>query len=279
MMALIEREKPLVAFNLVEHLRWDRLLSPNVPSLLELLGVPFTGCSNVGMSIALDKAASKQILREHGVTAPRFRIIPDGARAGDARLEYPIIVKPRFGGGSEGISRASLVRNRRELAARVRRVHSRFRQPAICEEFIEGREFSVGIIGNGSSAFALPVRETIFGLANRGGPSFATEMLKRSQDYRDRWRISYCKAAIDRRLEDDIIRFCIRAYNALELCGYARIDLRQAADGRLFFLEANPNPDLSPRVFGVMASWIGLGYGDLLQSIIESALQRRRGRR
>ncbi len=274
----VDRDRPSVAFNLVEHVRTDRLLSPDIPALLELLEIPYTGCDSIGMSLALDKAGSKQLLRDKNLDAPRFFVVVAGTRCPKSSLRFPIIVKPRFEGGSEGISLASVVDNHKQLEARVRFVHKRIRQPAICEEFIEGREFSVGVLGNGPSAFALPVRETVFGSAARGGPSFATETVKGSERYRERWKISYCKAAIDEELEYRIRAFCRTAYLALELSGYARIDLRQSVDGRLFFLEANSNPDLSPHVFGLMAAWVGLDYGQMLKTIIRFALERYRAR-
>lgn len=273
LMIMIEQERPRVAFNLVEHLWADRLLSPDVPALLELLDMPYTGCSSIGMSLALDKGASKQLILDEGLTAPRFIVVPNGAPVPRTSLRFPIIVKPRFGGGSEGVSLSSLVRDRVQLDARVKYIHRRYRQAAICEEFIAGREFSVGVLGYGASAFALPVRETVFGSAVDGGPSFATQTVKGSRTYRERWSIRYAKADIDTALEEAIRAFCLRAYAALELCGYARIDLRVSAEHVPFFLEANPNPDLSPHVFGVMASWIGMTYKALLKTIIESALE------
>jgi len=271
----VDRDRTLVVFNLVEHVRTDRLLSPDVPALLELLKIPFTGCDSVGMSLALDKAGSKQMLIDKNLTAPRFIVVAEGAICPKSSLRFPVIVKPRYEGGSDGISRSSLVHNHMQLEARTRFVHRMLHQPAICEEFIEGREFSVGVLGNGPSAFALPVRETVFSGAAQGGPSFATQMVKASERYRERWNISYCKAAVDDDLEHSVRAFCLDAYRELNLGGYARIDLRRSPDGGLFFLEANANPDLSPHVFGVMAAWAGMDFGQLLHKIIGFALERR----
>jgi D-alanine-D-alanine ligase len=278
LLARVDRDKPLVAFNLVEHLRTDRLMSPDIPALLELLDIPYTGCGSVGMSLALDKGGSKQLLLDKKLGVPRFVVVAKGAAYPKDSLRFPVIVKPRFGGGSEGISLASVTHDHRQIEARLRFIHRQLRQPAICEEFIAGREFSVAVLGNGSKAFALPVRETVFGSADKGGPSFATQAVKGDERYRERWKISYGKAAIGEALERRLRAFGVAAYRTLEMRGYARIDIRHSADGRLFFLEANSNPDLSPRFFGLMAEWVGVAYPQLLQRIIGFALERRRAR-
>jgi len=269
----LERRRPLLVFNLVQHLYWDRLRSADIPALLELLGIPYTGCGSFGMLLALDKATSKQIVTNSGLSAPRFAVVPVAAAVPKTQLCFPVIVKPRIGGASQGISLSSIVHDWRQLKARVRHVHRRHRQAAICEEFIVGREFSVGVIDDGGMPLALPVRETFFGGVAAGGPRFATERLKTSAAYRTRWNVSYGKAQIDSELEDRIRAFGVKAYRALELKGYSRIDLRYSSDGRLYLLEANPNPDLTLEFFGIMAGWAGMNYTDLLAKIMTSALE------
>jgi D-alanine-D-alanine ligase len=269
--------RPDVVFNVVEEVEHDRRLSPNVPALLSLLGIPFTGCSEVGMSLALDKALSKCLVADVGFKAPRFMVYAEKALPKEPGLRFPVIVKPRFGGGSEGVTQASVVNDGRQLRARALYVHRAFRQSAICEEFVDGPELSVGLLGNGKEVEALPVRETCFGAASEGGPNFCTDIVKRSASYRARWKISYRRADLDREMEGRIQDLCRRAFQRLELSGYARMDMRLDTSGEPRFLEANPNPDIRRSVFGIMASWVGLDYETLLQNILDQALRRSSG--
>jgi D-alanine-D-alanine ligase len=268
----IRLEHPDVVFNLVEHIGGDRRLSPCIPALLGLLNIPYTGCSEIGISLSLDKAGSKRILSDCGLPVPDFFVVSPGEKA--RWRGFQTIVKPRFGGGSEGLSLNSVVDDENDLQRRARSIHRQFRQDAVCERFIFGRELSVGLLGNGQDVFALPVRETFFGRAAEGGPSFCTERVKASASYRNQWGITYGRAVLSKSIERRVKEFCVSAYRRLELTGYARIDLRFAESGQLFFLEANPNPDLSPRVFGLMSSWAGMSYEDLLGLILRLARER-----
>lgn len=266
---------PDVVFNLVEQIEDDRRLSPNVPALLTLLEVPYTGCSEIGMSLSLDKALSKLLVADVGFAIPRFVVYAQKAAPMEHDLRFPVIVKPRFGGGSEGVTLSSVVNNEKQLRARARYIHRTYRQPAICEEFINGRELSVAVLGQGRKVEALPIRETVFGRAAEGGPGFCTETVKRSASYRARWNISYRRAELDAKRELRIRELCCRAFQQLELSGYARMDLRLNEGGKPRFLEANPNPDLRPGVFGLIASWANMDYKGLLKRILELALARR----
>ena len=264
--------RPDLVFNLVEHIGGDRRLSPCIPALLSLLNIPYTGCSEIGMSLSLDKAGSKGILSDCGLSVPDFFVVSPGEKA--RWHGFQTIVKPRFGGGSEGLSLNSVVDNADDLQRRARSIHRQFCQDAVCERFICGRELSVGLLGNGGDVFALPVRETFFGRAAEGGPSFCTERVKASASYRSQWEITYGRAVLSESVERRVKEFCVSAYRHLELSGYARIDLRFTEAGQLFFLEANPNPDLSPRVFGLMSSWVDMSYEDLLALILRLAWER-----
>jgi D-alanine-D-alanine ligase len=269
----IQRSKPDVVFNLVEHIGRDRRRAADVPAMLELLGIPFTGCAAVGMSVSLDKALSKQVLADQNLRVPKFSIVPLGftPRVPDVRL--PVIVKPRYGGGSEGISLGSIIEKPHRLAARAALVHRSLKQDAICEEYIAGREISIGVLGDSKPLLVLPPRETVFGKAAMGGPAIASDRVKSSRSYRERWGISYQKAELSEKVEKAVKELARKAYEHLELRGYVRIDMRLDSQERPVFLEANSNPDLRPVVFGVMASWVGISYEELLGGIIELALR------
>ena len=169
----------------------------------------------------------------------------------------------------------SLVRSERELLTRAREIHRELDEPAICERFIEGRELSVGMIEERSGVLVLPIRETIFGRAAAGGPRFYTERVKDSADYRQRWDIHHERAQLSPSLERRIGTLCKRAFRVLGMSGYGRIDIRLDATETPVFLEANSNPDLSPRNFGLMASWMGLTFEDVVVRVLRAALNRR----
>jgi len=269
----IQNAKIDVVFNLVEDIGGDRRKSSYIPAMLDLLRIPYTGGSTVSAMLSLDKALSKQILNDHGLNVPQFAVWNVGARTPSRPVRFPVIVKPRFGGGSEGISLSSVVHTQKQLAARATYIHRTLRQPAICEEYIAGREFSVGVLGNGKPLLVLPTRETIFGLAGKGGPAIATDRVKSSKAYRERWKISYEKANLPAELDRAMSTLAHEAYLHLEMKGYARVDMRLDPQRGPVFLEMNANPDLSPRVYGVMASWAGLSYEQLLSGILELALR------
>jgi D-alanine-D-alanine ligase len=270
----LRKIKPDVVFNLVEHIGKDRRRAAEVPTLLRLLGLPYTGCGAMGMSISIDKAVSKHVVAEQGLSVPSFASWPIGVVSRSIKFGLPIIVKPRYGGGSEGISARALINQPKQLSARVKFIHRAFKQDAICEQYIDGREISVGVLGDRDPLLVLPPRETVFGSTTNGGPGFATDRVKCDAAYRKRWAITYQRAELSARTRRATMVLASEAYRHLGMRGYIRVDMRIDKQERPHFLEANANPDLRPTVFGVMASWLGLNYEQLLAGIIELALRR-----
>jgi D-alanine-D-alanine ligase len=268
----IQKHRPHVVFNLVEECFGNRRLAAHIPALLEILAVPFTGCSSMGLTLSCDKVLASLLAEDVGLPVPGFAAMPPGTTRLPRPLRYPVIVKPRFGDGSEGVSLASVVHNAASLARRVKFIHRRFAQDAICQEYIEGREISVGILGN-RRLIALPPRETVFGKSHAGGPRFATERVKDKKAYSEKWKISYSRAMLTPEQEKAAAAIAKSAYRRLGLSGYGRIDFRIDNDGQLFFIEANGNPDIRPRVFGIMAAWAGIEYPRLIQLLIDFALR------
>ena len=272
----ILRLKPDIVFNFVEHFNGDRRLAGHVPALLDILGIPYTGSSALGIAV-IDKSASKHAVSAVGFPVPAFVVLPAGSN-GAARQPldfYPVIVKPQFGGASEGLTQASVVYSERDMIKRSRDIHRRFEQSAICERFIDGRELSVGLIENEDDLLVLPIRETVFGQAVAGGPRFCTERVKDSAAYRDQCGIRYERAQLRPALDRRIRKLCKDAFRILGLSGYARIDIRLDSAGDPVFLEANANPDLAPRYFGIMASWMGLTYEDVVMKILRAGFNRK----
>jgi D-alanine-D-alanine ligase len=264
----VARGRPHVVFNMLEEFHGLVELEANVPALLELLRVPFTGCNPRGLAIARDKALTKTILAREGISVPGFSVFPRAARFRAPALAYPLLVKSLTEEASAGLAQGSLVRDARGLRRRVALVHEKVGSDAIAEEYVAGREICVAVMGNGR-AKAFPPRELDLSGLPPGAPRFATERVKWDEAYRKRHRIRSRPARLPpdraRRLE----RLGARVYASLGLSGYARIDLRLREDGEAFVLEANPNPDLSRADdFAQAARAAGVGYGELIDRIL-----------
>ncbi len=182
-----------------------------------------------------------------------------------------MLVKPRFGDASELIAAASLAASPAAAARRALQVQRVTGQAAICEAYVPGRELKVAVLG-GARPLVLPPREVHFG--RRGGPGFLTARVKNDAAYRRRWNIRYRRARLAPRTLAAVEEASLAAYRLLGLRDYGKLDLRLTAEGEAVFIEANPNPDLSPTGFGAIASWAGIGYPELLDRIARSALER-----
>jgi D-alanine-D-alanine ligase len=269
---------PHIVFNLLEEFHGDALFDHHIVSYLELLRVRYTGNSPRGLVLSRDKALAKKILGYHGIRVPGFAVAPRGRRARlPAALSFPLIVKSLVEHASYGISSASVVRSERALATRVDYVHDHLGTDAILEEYIEGRELYVGVIGN-RRPHVLPIWELLFENLPSNMPRIATEKVKHDTDAQSRWGIFQHPAEnLSPTLIRLIQRSCRQIYQALELEGYARIDFRLRDDGALFFLEANPNPEIARREeFASSAAYEGISYPKLLTKILNLGLRRGR---
>jgi len=268
--------KPDLIFNLTEHFRGDRRQDANIAGLLELMGLPFTGTGAEGLLLCRDKVTAKRVLGYHKIRVPHFFSRDPGATKLPKRLYFPMIVKPALEDGSDGISMASIVRDREELAARIAMIHERMNQPALCEEFIEGRELYVGLIGN-ERLTAFPAREIRFGRNTEGGPQIATRKVKLDEEYRKKWEISYGHAELSPDLERKVARVSKRIFRALQIRDYGRIDLRLRESGDIVFLEANANPNICDgEDLAEAAERAGINHTSLVDRIVKIALARYR---
>jgi D-alanine-D-alanine ligase len=268
--------QPHVVFNLLEDFHDVPIYDQNLVSYLELLGVPYTGCNPRGLMLARDKGISKKLLSYHRIPVPEFAVFRMGSAVRrPRRLAFPLIVKSLTKEGSAGIAQTSLVTDDEKLAERVAFIHKRQRTDAIVERFIDGRELYVGILGN-ARLQVFPVWELLFTKAPDELPKIATEKVKWDAGYRDKHGI---KTALAKGLADaqvaQIKSLCKRIYRVLELSGYARVDLRLDPEGRVYVLEANPNPQLAyGEDFAESAEKAGVSYNALIQRIVNLALQR-----
>lgn len=278
--AKIDSFQPAVVFNLADEFRNNRALDQNIASLLELDGVPFTGCGSTGLMLCKHKAISKQILSYHRIRVPDFAVVPlkGRSKARPARLRFPIILKPMKEEGSTGISKASVVEDDAGFRERVGFLHERFGQDVIAEEFIPGRELYLAMMG-GRSVRVFPVREMVFREMPEDDPKIATYNAKWDEDYRKRWGIhNEFAAGLDPALERRIMHTGRRIYQMLACDGYARLDLRLTPDCEIVFIEANPNPILAKdEDFAEAAAKADLAYPRLIREILRLGLSAVRG--
>ncbi len=266
-----------LVFNLTEQIDGDRLMDKNIAALLEMMGIAFTGAGPMGLMLSRDKRLCKELLSLHKIRVPRFVSLPIGRKVRIPKtVKYPLVVKPALEDGSEGISNASLVMNEKALLERVEFVHTSWQQPVIAEEYIDGREYYVGVLGN-ARLTVLPLRECKLNAGAQDGPQLATYMVKWNAKYREKWNIVFDFAELDDETIRRIERTCKKVYRILHMRDYARIDLRVTPEGRLVILEANPNPDLAyGEEVAEAAEKRGISYEALIDRIIRSALRRYR---
>ncbi len=270
----IEDFRPDVVFNMVEVFRNRSSMDAHVGALLELLGVPYTGAGSGSLHLCNDKALSKKILRYHRLRVARFQTFLRGERVRrSAFLHLPAVVKPLTEEASRGISRLSVVESDEALVERVRFIHTSMDRDAIVEEYIEGRELYVSVLGR-RRLTVLPPREMIFGRSPADEPRIATYKAKWDDAYRERWGI---RSAFAGRLPagawDRIVEVCKRAYRVLGFRSYVRFDVRLTPQGRVYVIEANANPCLA-RIDEVAQSArkAGIEYNDLIRRIVRMAL-------
>jgi D-alanine-D-alanine ligase len=272
----IEGWKPHAVFTLLEQFHGEVIYDQNVASYLELMRIPYTGCNPRGLMLARGKDLSKTLVHYHRIPVPAFAVFPMRRKVRrPARLAMPLIVKSLSDDASRGISQASVVDTDEKLAERVAFIHERIGTAAIAEQYIEGRELYVGVFGN-DRLRVLPVWELEFGNMTEGAWHIATEKVKHDPDYQERRGILHGPAKdLAPELSARIQRTAKRIYRTLELDGYARIDFRLSADGVLYFLEANPNPEIAEsQEFATAARHDGIAYPDLLHRILALGIRR-----
>ncbi len=271
----VEGFAPHIVFNLLMEFQDVAVYQAHVTSYLELLRVPYAGCNPRGLLLARDKALAKRIFRSHRIPTPGFQVHPLGRRPRPrAGLGFPQFVKSVDEEASLGIAKASLVHDTESLVDRIEFVHRHLGTDAIAEEYIEGRELTVGVLGN-DRLHALPVWELFFDNLPPGEPRIATARVKWDLAYQKRLGVSNGPAReLPAETGRELGRLAKRIYRGLGLSGYARIDLRMRPDGRVYALEANPNPDLTDdEDFAMSAAAAGLPYPALLQRILNLGLR------
>ena len=266
--------RPQITFNLLEEFSGIVTYDHYVVALLELMRQPYTGCNPRGMMLSRDKVLAKQILAYHRIPTPRFHLFPWGKVYREPRsIEFPLFVKSATEDASLGISQASIVHDRDRLRERVGFIHEQTQSDALAEQYIEGRELYIGVIGN-DRLTTLPVWELDFGTLNDVQAGIATRKGKWDPAYQRRHGIRTGLArGLPEGAEARLSALAKRVYRALHMSGYARMDLRMRPDGTVFVLEANANPNLTyGEDFAESGEVAGISYEKLLNRIVQLGL-------
>lgn len=279
LVSALQSAEPDLVFNLAESFGGKSALESNVAALLNLLGLRYTGSSPAGLLLAGDKSLTKKVLSFHGIRTPEFATVFRGALDWAGDIAFPLIVKPPQEDASLGISSKSVVHDLRELFTRIDALQSAFQQPVLVEQFIEGREFYVGVLGN-ANARALPVMELDFSGFPAGIPRIASWEAKWGDDgagsgeqyagTRSIFPVDVSPTLIER-----MQSAALEAFHALRLRDYARIDLRVTPDEQIYVIEVNPNCYLERESeFARAAAEGGVAYDALIARILELAAAR-----
>jgi D-alanine-D-alanine ligase len=268
---------PDVVFNLTESFHADRWHEPNVPALLELMKIRYTGAGPEALWLCKDKVLAKKLLAYHRVRVARF-VTSHRSRPLRRlrRFVYPALVKPAGEESSEGISQASLVSNEAEALERARFIHGQFHGDALIEEYIDGRELYLSVMGHAGRLTVFPPREIFFHQMPPEAPRFATYKAKWDKAYRKKWGIRNERAApLPDGIQKKLAEVARKVYRLLKIRGFGRIDVRLTPEGGIVVMEANPNPSLAQdEDFAQSALAAGIDYDRLIQKILDTASAR-----
>ncbi|MFB0504407.1 MAG: ATP-grasp domain-containing protein [Candidatus Bathyarchaeia archaeon] len=274
----LRRSKPHIVFNIAEGLRGESRES-QIPAILEMMGIPYTGSGPLTLAIALNKALTHQLLSINGVPSPSFQIFTRDDEELDEEMSFPLVIKPLSEGSSKGVRSSSLVNDEEALRNQLSWVTRTYKQPAIAEQFLPGREFTVGLIGNDDPT-VLPIVEILLDeLPSGAAPLYSYEAKWIWDVPEEPLEIFRCPADTSEELEHEIERLAIRAFSVLGCRDLCRIDMRLDDDGEPRVLEVNPLPGLipDPRAHSCLpeaARAAGLSYDQLICSILWHALRR-----
>ncbi len=264
-----------LAFNICEGYR-GRNREAQIPALLEMIGLPYTGSDVLTLAISLDKPITKKILLHEGIPTPRFQVFHDATCPLDQTLIFPLIVKPAHEGSSMGISANSRVNDESALRRQVDFICRTYKQPALVEQFIAGREFTIGIIGNDPDVSTLPIMEIDFSSVPSSANNMYTYQFKKEWTARENF---LCPAPLNEEGAEVMRGLAKRAFGALGCRDFARVDFRLCEDGSPYVIEVNPLPGLAPGYsdFPVSAEAAGIAYPELIALLADTTLRRVRG--
>jgi D-alanine-D-alanine ligase len=271
--------QPDIVFNIAEGLRGPSR-EAQIPAILDMFGIPYTGSDPVTLGICLDKARAKEILSFHHIPNPAFHVITSVEELRGRPIELPSVVKPLHEGSSKGVLNASVVRSQKELVVQVERVLNDYAEPALVEKFLPGREFTVALLGNGQSLRVFPIVEICLDKLPEGVNPLYSYEAKWVWDQSDHPVEMYdCPAHIDSDLERRIKETCISVFSILRCRDWCRIDLRLDESGTPNIVELNPLPGILPNPddhssFPMAARAAGFSYNAMLNAVLDAAILR-----
>jgi len=273
----LEDKEPDLVFNLCESVGDQSIHEMHVAGIFELMGVPYTGAPAISLGTCLNKVRTKEILSHHKLPTPKFVVFKNANEISTEKLPsgFPLIVKPSREDASEGIESASVVEDETALKKRVRHVFQNYDQPALVEEYIEGRELNVGIMGN-RRPIVLPISEIDFSKLPANYPKIVTynaKWMKGTEEFSG--TNGTCPANLSDEVEKKVKELALKAYRLMGIRDYGRVDVRLSKSNTPHILEVNPNPDISDDAgFARSARAYGLSFEDTIAKIVEYALER-----
>jgi len=271
--------KPDIVFNFAEGLNGFNRES-HIPAMLEMLQIPYSGSDALTLGICLDKSRAKEILTCHKIPNAKFVVANQMEDIAKTKFDFPLIVKPISEGSSKGIFSSSFVKNTQELEDEVRRILFLYNQPALIEEFLPGREFTVAVIGNGNETEVLPIIEIRYeDFPEDVVPLYSYEAKWILDTKENTFDVFKCPAKLDSKLEERIKDTVLQAYNVLRCKDWSRIDVRLDKNGVPNIIEINPLPGIMPdpnenSSFPKAARAVGMNYNQMIQRVLYSAAKR-----
>jgi len=265
-----------MVFNIAEG-KHGRFRESEVPAVLDYLSIPYTGSNTFSLALALNKTLTKKILKAEHIPTPNFQLFVKGTEVLDSDLRFPLIVKPNCEGSAKGINKTNVVHNAVDLAVKIKECINIYRQEALVEEFIEGKELTVGILENGKTR-VLPILEIDFSNCKKSGEYFYSWKMKEFQGNQELGLVPefYCPARLDKDIEEKVKDVALRTHRAVGCLDISRTDIRLDKNNVPYVLEINPLPGLDPKEsnFPIMAYAAGMKYEDLIEAILLSASER-----
>jgi D-alanine-D-alanine ligase len=268
-----------MVFNIAEG-KCGKFRESEIPAILDYLDIPYTGSNTFSLALALNKALTKKILKAENIPTPRFQTFAKGNEGLDPTLRFPLIVKPNREGSAKGINVSNVVNNKETLFSKIKEMQGLYKQEVLVEEFIEGKELTVGILENGKVAM-LPILEIDFSNCQKSGEYFYSWRMKEYQGNAELGLVPtfHCPARLDKDIEELVKGIALKTHQAVGCCGISRTDIRLGKDNIPYVLEINPLPGLNPTEsnFSIMAYAAGMKYEDIIEAILMSASERRTG--
>jgi len=270
-----------MVFNIAEG-ESGKFRESEIPAILDYLDIPYTGSNTISLALALNKALTKKILIADNIPTPRFQLFTKGSEVLDHNLKFPLIVKPNREGSAKGINASCVVNDWKTLFKKIKEINNFYKQEVLVEEFIEGRELTVGILENGKPVI-LPILEIDFSNCVKSGEYFYSWRMKEFQGNRELGLVPdfYCPARLDEETAERVKETALRTHQAIGCLDISRTDIRLSKDNIPYVLEINPLPGLDPKEsnFPIMAYAAGMKYEELIEVILMSAASRRRENR